>query len=163
MKISLCNRTSDHVTIYFQKTNQSLFRSVLPQKARTVEEAIEDYEKTLLPSSTSYGRTIYADDHYIGDVWFYCIDYDDTPNAMISYCIFEPNYWNQGVATNAVKLFLQEITEKFRIQTIGAFTYGDNSPSIRVLEKCGFHRMEEFTEDGRLSYYFELDTKKRGE
>ena len=147
LKLSLRNRTADHVAVYFHNTNQEIFRSVLPQKAKTVEEAIADYEKTLLPSSTSYGRTIYVDGHYIGDVWCYCIDYDDTPNAMISYCIFQTEYWNQGIATEAV----------------GAFTYGDNSPSIRVLEKCGFHRMEEFTEDGRLSYYFELDTKKRGE
>ena len=163
LKLSLRNRTADHVAVYFHNTNQEIFRSVLPQKAKTVEEAIADYEKTLLPSSTSYGRTIYVDDHYIGDVWCYCIDYDDTPNAMISYCIFQTEYWNQGIATEAVKLFVVEFTEKFQLDTIGAFTFADNFPSIRVLEKCGFHRMEEITENGRLSYYFELNTKKRGE
>ncbi len=163
LKLSLRNRTADHVKVYFHKTSQEYFRSMLPQKAKTVEEAIADYEKTLLPSSTSYGRTIYADEHYIGDVWCYCIDCNDTPNAMISYCIFQTEYWNQGIATEAVKLFVVEITEKFQIDTIGAFTFADNFPSIRVLEKCGFHRMEDFTENGRLSCYFELDTKKRGE
>ena len=30
---------------------------MLPQKATTVEEAITDYHKTLLPIATSYGKT----------------------------------------------------------------------------------------------------------
>jgi len=43
---------------------------------------------------------------YIGDIWYYCIDLDDEPNAILSYCIFEKACWNRGIATEAVKLFL---------------------------------------------------------
>ena len=46
MHISLENRTADSVRIYFEKTNRSKIKRVLPQKAKTVEEALEDYEKT---------------------------------------------------------------------------------------------------------------------
>ena len=134
-----------------------MIRSVLPQKARTVEEALEDFEQTLLPSSTSFGQTIYADEQYVGDIWCYCIDPDDTPNAMVSYCIFEQECWNQGIATDALKQFLPLIREKFKLNSIGAFTYSDNLPSIRVLEKNGFQMMEEFVEDGNASKYYEIN------
>ena len=157
MTVTLKPRTAAHVAIYFEKTNNEMIRSVLPQKARTVEEALEDFEQTLLPSSTSFGQTIYSDEQYVGDIWCYCIDPDDTPNAMISYCIFEPECWNQGIATDALKQFLPLIREKFKLNSVGAFTYSDNLPSIRVLEKCGFQTMEEFVEDGKASKYFEIN------
>ena len=157
MTVTLKPRTAAHVAIYFEKTNNEMIRSVLPQKARTVEEALEDFEQTLLPSSTSFGQTIYADEQYVGDIWCYCIDPDDTPNAMVSYCIFEPEFWNQGIATDALKQFLPLIREKFILHSVGAFTYSDNLPSIRVLEKCGFQTMEEFVEDGKASKYFEIN------
>lgn len=155
MTITLGNRTEETVRIYFQKTNQALFRKVLPQKAKSEEEAVEDYHKTLLPGATSYGRTILADGLYVGDVWCYCIDPNDTPNTMISYCIIEPELWGQGIATEGLRLFLKEIREKFPIESVGAFTFSENTASIRVLEKNGFDIMEEFVEDGVQSQYFE--------
>ena len=155
MTITLKTRTAEHVAIYFNKTNNDKFRSVLPQKAKTVEEALEDFEKTLLPSSTSFGQTIYADKQYVGDIWCYCMDLSDTPNAMVSYCIFDESYWNQGIATSALQQFLPLIREKFKLHSVGAFTYSDNLPSIRVLEKCGFQMLEEFFENGIASKYFE--------
>ena len=93
---------------------------------------------------------------YVGDIWCYCIDFDDTPNAMISYCIFESAYWNKGIATEALRLFLLEIRSKYHFHTVGAFTFSDNIPSIRVMEKNNFMMMEEFIEDGVPSQYNEL-------
>ena len=89
------------------------------------------------------------------DVWCYGIDPDDTPQAMLSYCIFDPAATGKGVATQAVRMFLQEIRSRFSISTVGAFTYAGNAASIRVLEKCGFIQQEAFTEDGRESLYYE--------
>ena len=72
--ITLGTRTAKTVEIYFNKTNNDSIRKALQQKARTVEEAIEDYKKTILPQSTSYGETIWVDGNYVGDIWCYCID-----------------------------------------------------------------------------------------
>lgn len=159
MNITLDTRTEKNVEIYFHKTNNETIRKVLPQKAQTVEEAIEDYQKNLLLEATSYGKIILADDKYIGDIWCYCIDSTDTPNAMLSYCIFEPTYWNKGITTEAIRLFISEMRERYSIHSIGAFTFADNLPSIRVLEKNGFVMLEKFTENGILSKYFELSFK----
>lgn len=155
MKIELKERTAETVITYFNKAQQDIIKSTLPQKAKTLDEALQDYQKTLLPNAPSYGRTIFADGVYVGEVWCYCIDNSDTPNAMLSYCIFEDSLWNKGIATAAVSTFLKTVKEIYSLRTIGAFTYSDNPASIRVLEKCGFSFAEEFNEGGRLSRYYQ--------
>lgn len=155
MNISLRNRTDETVKIYFEKANRPEIKKVLPQKAQTVEEVLEDYRASLLPGAGSYGKTIYIDENYIGDIWCYCIDVHEEPNAMLSYCIFEKTYWSQGVATEAVTMFLKEIQDRYKLRTIGAFTFSENLASIRVLEKNGFDVIEEFSEDGKNSKYFQ--------
>ena len=157
MFITLEKRTADSVRTYFEKTNRPEIKQVLSQKARTVEEALEDYEQTLLPDAESYGLTVYVDGKYVGDIWCYCIDMVDEPNCMLSYCIFEPEYWSKGIATTAVKMFIQDICARYHVKTIGAFTFSHNQASIRVLEKNGFVVMEEFEEEGVLSKYYQLE------
>ena len=153
--IVLGDRTEETVRIYFEQAQKTAIKAMLPQKATTVEEAIADYHETLLPTATSYGKTILADGKYVGDIWCYCIDKTDTPNAMLSYCVFDKSSWNKGIATDASLLFLEEIKEKFNLESIGAFTYSDNLASIKVLEKVGFDLVESFEEDGRESKYFQ--------
>ena len=154
MNIILRPRTKETVRIYFDKARQPAIRRTLPQKAQTVEEALAEFRKTQLPGATSDGRTIWLDDQYVGDVWIYAIDMADTPNAMLSYCVFEEN-WGKGIATEAARLFLAEAAEKHGLNTIGAFTYAENIASIRVLEKNGFTLEETFTEDGVTSRYYQ--------
>ena len=156
MKILLNDRTEETVRIYFEKSQQTEIKTMLPQKARNVEEAVSDYYKTRLPESTSYGQTIIVDDMYIGDVWCYCIAKSETPNAMLSFCVFEIACWRRGIASEAVSLFLKVIHEKYGLGTVGAFTFSDNIASQRVLEKNGFQLLEEFIEDGRKSKYYQL-------
>ena len=49
---------------------------------------------------------------------------------------------------------LEEIRERFGLEHTGAFTFADNTGSIRVLEKNGFRLTESFTEGGRASGYY---------
>ena len=155
MVITLGERTAETVRIYFEKANRPEIKKVLPQKAKTVEEALADYEKTRLPGATSFGQTILADGRYVGDIWCYCIDMEDEPNCMVSFCIFELESWSKGIATAALKLFIEAIRAKYGVKTIGAFTYANNLASISVLEKNGFSVMEEFEENCVLSKYLQ--------
>lgn len=161
MKITLGVRTAETAALYFEKTNCEIFRRVLPQKAKTKEEAVADFHVSQRPGADSFGRTICADERYIGDIWCYCIDCSGPVSAMVSYCIFEPSLWGQGIATQALHLFLPEIVRRYGLAVIGAFTYADNLPSIRVLEKNGFRLLENFVEDGILSSYFQLDLHQK--
>lgn len=77
MVITLKERTKNHVREYFCKTQDVEIQKMLPQKAKTVEEAVETYYRSISPGSTSYGRTIYADGVYVGDIWCYCIHEED--------------------------------------------------------------------------------------
>lgn len=156
MNIELKDRTADTVVAYFRATRDPEIRRLLPQKATTEAEALADFEKTQQPDATSYGRTIYADGKYIGDIWCCCIQ-QDQPNAMVSYCVFDKAYWGKGVATEALRMFLAEIAEKLGVGSVGAFTYAANAASIRVLLKNGFTDAETFVEDGIESKYFQKD------
>ncbi len=156
MQISLRPRTEDTVRRYFEKTDCPEIRRVLPQKAKTVEEALADYRRTLLPGAGSYGRSIYAGDRHVGDVWCYCIDPAATPNAMISCCVFERDLWGRGIASRALRLFLPDAAARYGLRTFGAFTFSANAASVRVLEKTGFRLLEEFVEDGKASKYFQI-------
>lgn len=161
MEITLGIRTAETAAIYFEKTDNEATRRVLPQKATTVEEAVADFHASQRPGASSFGRTILADGAYVGDVWCYCIDPEGIPGAMVSYCVFEPGCRNRGAASAALALFLRETTQRYGLKTVGAFTYANNRPSIRVLEKNGFRLMEEFTEDGVLSRYYQLDSNPK--
>ncbi len=157
MKLTLGDRTEETVAVYFEQAAAPDIRRFLPQRAATLEEALADYRRTLLPDAHSYGRTIWADGSYIGDVWCYCMDLRETPSAMISYCVFDPAWRNRGAATTALGLFLREIRDKFGLPSAGAFTYAANRASIRVLEKNGFRPVETFTEDGAASIYYQRE------
>ncbi len=56
MEISLGTRTADTVRTYFEKARNPVIKAMLPQKAATVEEALKDYEDTLLPDRGIHGR-----------------------------------------------------------------------------------------------------------
>ena len=155
MVITLGERTAETVRIFFEKANRPEIKKVLPQKAKTMEEALADYEKTRLPGATSFGQTILADGRYVGDVWCYCINMEDEPNCMVSFCIFEMESWSKGIATAALKLFIEAIRTRYGVKSIGAFSYANNLASIRVLEKNGFSVLEEFEEDGVRSEYLQ--------
>ncbi len=155
MEIRLGERTGETVKIYFQRANTPEIRRTLPQKAKTLEEALADFRETRKPGASSYGRTIWADGAYVGDVWCYGISPLERPNGMLSYCIFEEGCRGQGAASRAVALFLPELVQRFGLKSVGAFTFADNLPSIGVLEKNGFCLMEAFEEDGILSRYYE--------
>ena len=154
-RMELLPRTRENAELYFYKTQDEEICAVLPSANKTVEDALAAYDKASLPNAASFGRSIYWEGQYIGDIWCYCIDRDETPNAMLSYCIFEKEYWGRGMATAAVELFLGQIRERFSLRSVGAFTYADNKSSIRVLEKNGFACKERFVEDGRESVYYE--------
>ena len=158
MVISLGERSVETVKTYFIKAQNPEIKSRIPQKAKSIEEAIADYEKSRLPGARSFGRIIRADGRHVGDIWCTCISAANEPNAMLSCCVFDQTCWNRGIATEAVKLFIREISGLYPIKTIGAFSFADNTASIRVLEKSGFELAERFTEDGKESVYYLYQT-----
>ena len=156
MNITLAERRAAHVSTYWHKTQDEEIKALLPSSAQTEEQALEMYRQSCLPGASSFGRVILADGEYIGDIWCYCIDEQEEKSAMLSYCIFEKEYWGKGIMPEAGRLFLREVFQCYAIEKMGAFTYSANKPSIRVMEKLGFDFVEEWEEEGVFSCYFEL-------
>ena len=157
MTVELRNRTEIHVRIQYEKIRDPQIWAMIPMTEKTLEQAIEDYKKTLLPGASSYGRTIYVNGVYVGDVWCYCMDPEEEPNAMVGYCLFEKSLWGKGIATEALNQFLRDAAPRFGLRTMGGIAYCDNRASLRVLEKNGFEKKEEFEEDGILSAYYQKE------
>ncbi len=157
MNINLAVRTAEHVSTYWRRTQDEEIKVMLPSSAESEEKALSMYEESLNPKAKSYGKVILADGAYVGDIWCYCIDEAEEKSAMLSYCVFEKTLWNKGIASEAVKLFLKEVFDRYQIDKIGAFTYASNTASTRVLTKAGFILIEKWEEAGVLSHYYELN------
>ncbi len=156
MRIQLNARTPDDVKTYFERTNDPDIDRMLPRSVFTQEAAMANYNASLLPGATSFGRTIYVDGRYVGDIWIYCIDASAQPQCMLSFCIFDKSCWGRGVATRALDMFLLEVAHRYPlINSVGAFTYNHNRASRRVLEKNSFALADSFEEGGVPSCYYE--------
>jgi RimJ/RimL family protein N-acetyltransferase len=77
-------------------------------------------------------RTIRADGAIVGNVarWF------DAGTPEITYWI-DPGHWGGGIATRAMRLFLDALHER----PVRARVAADNAGSIAVLEKLGFRQV----------------------
>lgn len=49
LTITLQERTEDHVRVYFENASDPEIKKWLPQKAKTVAEAVADFQKSLPP------------------------------------------------------------------------------------------------------------------
>lgn len=77
-----------------------------------------------------------TDNVLIGTVGICNIDHYNK-RAEVAYEL-DPEYWNQGIMTKALKKMIDYAFLKLPIERIQANTVVDNYPSIRLLEKCGF-------------------------
>lgn len=59
--------------------------------------------------------------------------------SMVGYTVAR-RHWGKGIATRALRMFLDEVTQRPLIADAAA----DNAGSIRVLERCGFRRVSEY-------------------
>lgn len=156
MNIDLRKRTKAEVKVFYERTQDAELERLFPFTTKSLGQAYELYEESLKENAQSYGRTIYCDNTYIGDVWCYGIDLEDEKMAMVSIVIFDKLFWRKGIGEKALRQFSSEVFNIYKIEKLGAFTFAYNYGSIGTLRKCGFTEIERFTEDGIDSIYFEL-------
>ncbi|MBM7830976.1 RimJ/RimL family protein N-acetyltransferase [Agromyces cerinus] len=88
--------------------------------------------RRLLADPTVDTRTVRADGVIVGSVarWF------DDGRAELT-CWIDPAHWHEGIATRAMRLFLDEVHER----PVRARVAADNAPSIALLERLGFRHV----------------------
>jgi len=78
-------------------------------------------------------RTILYDGEIAGNVVSFILE----GRREVGYWLGR-EFWGKGIATNALQLFLEEISER----PLFAFTAHSNPASARVLQKCRFSQIE---------------------
>lgn len=95
----------------------------------TDRAAFDAHWAKILADDSTINRTILYDGQVAGNISHFVMF--DEPS--VSYWLGKP-YWGKGIATQALKLFLEIVTTR----PLYARAVKDNTGSIRVLQKCGF-------------------------
>jgi len=96
------------------------------------------FEKTLKPAkSFQWGIICQVDGKAIGELWVYLIEKDRM--AKVAYRL-NPKYHGLGYATEALRAAAHFCFAKTELKRLWTYVDIRNTPSCRVLEKCGFIR-----------------------
>lgn len=131
-----------HIDIYIKWMNnpkvRRLARSTIPTVKQEIEKYIEEQEKKI---KTSFNFEIYhkKDKKPIGDCGFNKINWIDR-RGNIGLGIGEPEYWNQGIASEAVGIILKYGFEELGLYKITADVFAPNIGSWTCAEKVGMKR-----------------------
>ena len=101
--------------------------------ARDEEAFMKHWAKILVPM-TSVTRTIVLDGRVAGNIG----SWEQDGKREVGYWIGR-EHWGKGVATKALSGLLEDVSTR----PLYAHVVRHNLASIRVLEKCGFTRVED--------------------
>lgn len=135
--IKLMKRTEENVSFFWEKTRDKEIRRLFPLEEVSIEKALEMFHQQRKDDSKSYGRCIYTDKRYIGDIWCYAIN-PISKSAFVSILIFDKASWNKGIGTKALDRFIQLIRKKYALDHLMAYTYAFNQRAFRCFEKNHF-------------------------
>lgn len=112
-------------------------------------DAFYEHWAIIRANPTMTTRTILADDVVVGDI----VTWVDAGQREVGYWIGR-EHWGRGYATAALRLLLEEVTER----PVFAHVALDNIGSRRVVEHCGFTLVDEvIAQDGVHERIFRLD------
>jgi RimJ/RimL family protein N-acetyltransferase len=123
---------ADLPTFYHQQADPEATRmAVFPARDRA---AFDGHWAKIRADETNVIRTVVVDGAVAGNVLCF-----GPPHAReVGYWLGRP-FWGRGVASSALALFLDEVTER----PLYAHVARHNAGSARVLEKCGFRLVAE--------------------
>jgi len=116
----------------FEQDGEAVRMAAFTPPDPTDRAAFDAHWRRLLGDPRIDARTIRADGTIVGSVarWFE----DDV--ADITAWV-DPEHWGEGIATRAMRLFLDALRER----PLRARVAADNAASIAVLEKLGFRQV----------------------
>lgn len=116
-----------------------------PYFRRITEEEFSNEMETLYEELSKFGRSqssdyIYVDGKVIGKVnWYY--KSQETNWIEVGIRIMDENYWNKGLGTEIMKLWMIRIFAKFpEIVRLGFTTWSGNLGMMKIGEKLGLTR-----------------------
>lgn len=119
-----------------QREPEAVAMAVFPSRDR--DPFVTHWKTRVLANPDGTARTITYADSVVGNVVSWAAD----GHVLVGYWIGSA-YWGKGIATTALRKFLDE--HELR-RPLHAHVAATNVGSIRVLEKCGFELVERTTE-----------------
>jgi RimJ/RimL family protein N-acetyltransferase len=116
----------------FEQHEEAVRMAAFTAPDPTDRAAFDAHWQRLIDDPAVDTRTVRADGAIVGSVarWF------DAGTPEIMYWI-DPAHWGEGIATRAMRLFLDALRER----PVRARVAADNAGSIAVLEKLGFRQV----------------------
>ena len=144
----LRNVLESDLPIFFehQRDPEATALAVFP--SREWDAFISHWRHNVLGNPANTARTILVDDQVAG----YVSSWDGDGKRLIAYWIGR-EHWGRGLARLALDEFLR--THEHH-RPIHAYVARSNTRSMRVLEKCGFRRIDEAAE-GAAEVLFRFD------
>lgn len=119
--------------VLYQHQTEPLAHQMAAFSAYREQAAFEERMLKILGNPSIIVLAIELNGGVVGTVGKWVAETQDEINYWI-----DSAHWGKGIATHAVKLFLQQYTSR----PIHGHTAADNLASIRVLEKNGFKRVD---------------------
>jgi RimJ/RimL family protein N-acetyltransferase len=130
--------TPDDLPIFFEHQRDPDANRMADFPAREWDAFMTHWRTNVLGNASGRKQTIVVDGQVAGNV----VSWEQAGKRLVGYWIGRA-YWGQGVATAALTEFLRHETTR----PLYAYVAAHNAGSIRVLEKCGFRRVDGGEED----------------
>jgi RimJ/RimL family protein N-acetyltransferase len=121
--------TEDDLPVLFehQRDPEAARMAAFPSRDRAA--FMDHWRSKVLGDESAVKRTVEVDGKVAGNV----LCFEREGERLVGYWIGR-EYWGRGVASEALRLLLDEVTDR----PLRARVAAHNAGSIRVLEKCGF-------------------------
>jgi [ribosomal protein S5]-alanine N-acetyltransferase len=143
----------DTESIFAFRSNPDAMRYIGKPPATSINDAKELIRKIIDALNNNdgitWGITLADNNTVIGTIGFWRIAKEHY-RAEIGYML-HPEYWNQGIATEAIEAVLEYGFDRLKFHSIEAFLTPENTASVKLLEKAGFKKEGHFKEN----YYFD--------
>jgi RimJ/RimL family protein N-acetyltransferase len=119
--------------LFFEQQRDPVANEMANFPARDREAFMAHWAK-ILADETNILKTVLCDDQVAGNI----VSWEHSGEREVGYWLGR-EFWGKGIATRALSLFLEQVTTR----PLYAYVVKHNIASIRVLEKCGFKKMDE--------------------
>ena len=121
----------------YEYTSDRNVMKYIPEGVFSEKAAKEFVNKNIGDKAENFPVVLIDENILIGHIAFYKYFGEHTYEIG---GVFNPNYYNRGVATEAAKAVVQYGFEKMKLHRIIATCQPQNIPSYRIMEKIGMRR-----------------------
>ncbi|MBB5934396.1 GNAT family N-acetyltransferase [Streptomyces zagrosensis] len=122
----------DDLEVFFayEQDQEAARRAVF--KPRERERFMTHWENRVLGDPTGIIQTVIVDGENAGNI----VSWEDGGHRLVGYW-FGRSFWGRGIGTRALTQFLDLVPTR----PLYADPFESNVASVRLLERCGFHRI----------------------